>query len=307
MTAADVLMEGLIDYAGLFPPAGQDMRTAVESYAAYRAGADRQALGRFILPIARLAEFEETARPLMPRGEASDPWRLSVLVADNARAAGERMLRFNCHHWPGSDDGHAVVDSVELKAATPEDVENQHRDLPSFFQRYFEIPLGRDCHPLIDAIARAGARAKIRTGGVTSDVFPAARNIVAFLAACHEAGVPFKATAGLHHPVRGSYPLTYETNCDSATMYGFLNLFVAAALVGQGAPESMALAALEESDSSAFSFPGDSITWRGHRIEASKLREVRSRFAMSFGSCSFREPVDELARLISADEPNARR
>ncbi|HLA14461.1 MAG TPA: hypothetical protein VJZ25_05500 [Gemmatimonadaceae bacterium] len=300
MTAAGVLMEGLVDYAGLFPPASQDMRTAVESYAAYRAGPDHLALGRFIVPIARLAEFEESARSLMPRGQASDPWRLSVLVADDVRAAGEQMLKFNCHHWSGSEDGHAVIDSVELKAVTPEDIDNQNRDLPRFFQRYFEIPLGGDLHTLIKAIARVGARAKVRTGGVTSKAFPAARDIVDFLVACHQEGVAFKATAGLHHPVRGSYRLTYEKNSDEGTMYGFLNLFVAAALVSQGAPESTALAALEESEASAFEISGDSIIWRGHRIEASKLRDVRTGFAISFGSCSFREPVDEFAELISA-------
>lgn len=300
MTAADVLMEGLVDYAGLFPPASQDMRAAVESYAAYRAGPDQLALGRFIVPVARLAEFEAAARALMPRGKGSDPWRLSVLVADNARAAGEQMLKFNCHHWSGSEDGHAVIDSVELKGGTPEDIDNQNRDLPRFFQRYFEIPLGRDVHALINAIARVGARAKVRTGGVTSGSFPGARDIVEFLVACHKEGVAFKATAGLHHPVRGSYRLTYEKNSENGTMYGFLNLFVAAALVSLGAPESTAFAALEDSDASAFELSGDSIGWRGHRVEASKLREVRTGFAISFGSCSFREPVDELAQLVSA-------
>jgi len=293
-------MEGLVDYAGLFPPAGQDMQAAVESYATYRSGTDRAALGRFILPIARLAEFEESARSLMPRGQASDPWRLSVLVPDTVRAAGERMLKFNCHHWSGSEHGHAIIDSVELKAATPELIDAQHRELPGFFVRYFEIPLGRDIHPLVEAIAAVGARAKMRTGGVTTDAFPAARDILDFIVACHRKSVPFKATAGLHHPVRGSYRLTYEKSSDAGMMYGFVNLFVAAALVRQGAPEPIALAALEESDAGAFGLRDDSITWRGQVIAATQLHEVRKGFAISFGSCSFREPVDELARLFSA-------
>ena len=300
MTAVDALMEGLVDYAGLFPPASQDMRSAVESYASYRNRPDRLALGRFIVSVARLDEFEEAARDLMSRGEGSEPWRLSVLVGGDARAAGERMLKFNCHHWSGSEDGHAVIDAVELKAASVEEIEAQHRELPAFFQRYFEIPVGRNVHALVKAIARAGARAKIRTGGITPDAFPAAREILAFLVACNTEGVAFKATAGLHHPVRGPYRLTYDRQSATGTMYGFLNVFLAAALLRQGVEESIVLELLEESDAAAFEFSSDGIQWRGHRVSTSALQDVRRGTAISFGSCSFREPVEELTQLISA-------
>lgn len=299
MTAVNVLLDGLVDYAGLFPPAGQDMRSAAESYASYRGGDDRSALGRLIVPIDRLDEFEEAARDLMPRG-GSEPWRLSVLVPGGARAAADRMLRFNCHHWSGSPDGHAVIDAVELKAATAEEIDSQHRELPDFFQKYFEVPLGRSVHGLVKAIARVGGRAKVRTGGITANAFPAASDLLAFLVACQTEGVAFKATAGLHHAVRGSYRLTYEPKSETGTMYGFLNVFLAAALLRQGVAESVVLEALEESDGGAFEFSNDEIQWRGHRVSASELAAVRGGLAISFGSCSFREPVDELAQLISA-------
>jgi len=35
-------------------------------------------------------------------------------------------------------------------------------------------------------------------------------------------GVPFKATAGLHHPLRCIHPLTHEPNSPAAAMHGFL-------------------------------------------------------------------------------------
>lgn len=299
MTAVNVLLDGLVDYAGLFPPASQDMRSAAESYASYRGGDDRSALGRLIVPIDRLDEFEEAARDLIPRG-GSEPWRLSVLVPGGVRAAADRMLRFNCHHWSGSPDGHAVIDAVELKAATAEEIDSQHRELPDFFQKYFEVPLGRNVHGLVKAIARVGGRAKVRTGGITANAFPAASDLLAFLVACQTEGVAFKATAGLHHPVRGSYRLTYEPKSETGTMYGFLNVFLAAALLRQGVAESVVLEALEESDGGAFEFSNDEIKWRGHRVSASELAAVRRGLAISFGSCSFREPVDELAQLISA-------
>ncbi len=45
------LLSGLIDYAGLFPPAAVSMADAVANYAAYRTSADAWALGRFVLPV----------------------------------------------------------------------------------------------------------------------------------------------------------------------------------------------------------------------------------------------------------------
>ena len=275
------------------------MQAAVESYASYLAGPDRAALGRFIVPVKRLEEFEASARELMPRGEKSDPWLLSVLVAESTAERSEQMLKFNCHHWAGSGDGHAVIDAVELKVANEEDVEAHHRRLPKFFARYFEVPLNANVDGIISRIASVGGRAKIRTGGVTPDAFPAARDVLRFLVACRRENVAFKATAGLHHPVRGSFNLTYLPESEAGTMYGFLNVFLAAALLSHGAPDRIVLAVLLETDPRAFVFSEETIGWRGHRVGISSLREIRREFAISFGSCSFREPVDELTALIS--------
>ena len=297
--SVDALLAGLVDYAGLFPPASEDMRRALESYASYFQGADRTALGRFIVPISRVKELEEAGGDLMPRGSGSRQWRLSVLVAEDVRAAGDEMLKFNCRHSLDSKDGHAVIDVVELKASTPDEVGHQRQDLPPAFTAYFEIPITGDVSPLVKAIAKAGARAKVRTGGVTPEAFPPAEAIIGFIAACQREAVPFKATAGLHHPIRGEYHLTYEPDGPKGMMYGFLNVFLAAELLYAGEGEDTALAALEESDLSAFEFADDAIQWRGKRIGAEQILASRSNFAISFGSCSFREPVEELARLTS--------
>ncbi|MEX2325390.1 MAG: hypothetical protein WD553_01255, partial [Gemmatimonadaceae bacterium] len=139
----------------------------------------------------------------------------------------------------------------------------------------------------------AGARAKIRMGGVTADAFPAPDDVVAFLAACAERRLAFKATAGLHHAVRAEYPLTYESGSQRVTMYGFLNVFLAAAALLAGAKADEARAILLESDLSAFRFDDGGVTWRERRLSTEALARSRE-LATSFGSCSFREPVDEL-------------
>lgn len=299
MGAVPVLLDGLIDYAGLFPPASENMAMAVGNYAEYRDGPDARALGRFIVPVTRLVEFEAAARTLLPGGGKEDPWRLSVLVADNTKSAAEQILKFNCHHWSGSADGHALIDAVELKAASVQNIEEQQHDFSAFFQRYFEVPLSADTDSLVRAISRVGARAKIRTGGTTPDAFPPPQAVLAFLKSCHRKHVAFKATAGLHHPLRGEYRLTYEPGSVKGTMYGFLNVFLAAALVALSAPDADVIAMLEESDPRALGFSDKAVTWRDYRFDTGRLGDLRARVAVSFGSCSFREPVDELSRLVS--------
>jgi hypothetical protein len=300
LKAIAALLDGLVDYAGLFPPASEDMRPALESYGSYLASQDKSALGRFIVPLRRLKELENAGADLFPRRRDSKPWRLSVLVADDVHSAGEEMLRFNRHHSPGSAAGHVVIDVAELKASTTAEIESQRDELPRSFTSYFEIPTKGDVSPLVRALAGAGFRAKIRTGGVTPEAFPPAEEIIDFISACRREGVPFKATAGLHHPIRGTYRLTYEPDAPTGKMYGFLNVFVAATVIYAGDSGDTALAVLQEEDPLAFSFTDDAILWRDKHIDVDQIRASRADFAISFGSCSFREPVDELESLAHA-------
>jgi hypothetical protein len=300
LRAIDALLSGLVDYAGLFPPASEGMRTAAENYAAYREGADSAALGRFIVPSARLGELEEQARGLLPRDTDSDPWRLSVLAGGNVQSASEETLRFNERHSSGSAEGHAVIDVVELKAMESADIERQRAALSPIFTTYFEIPTGPHVASLVETLAEFGGRAKIRTGGVTPETFPTSRDVVDFMLACHRYSVPFKATAGLHHPVRGHYRLTYDRDSAKGLMFGFLNVFMAAALIHLDQNADLARGVLEETDAGAFVLTDEAMVWRGRTIDADQIVTMRSKFAISFGSCSFREPIDELAVLDGA-------
>ena len=304
--AVDALLKGLIDYAGLFPPAGEDMRRALENYASYAKGPDRSALGRFIVPIARLTELQNQGRDLMPRGKRADPWRLSVLVPADIGAAAEEMSRFNRDHASGSRHGRAVIDAVEMKATDAEEIGHQRRALPSELTAYFEIPLTGDMPTLLAAVSRIDARAKVRTGGVTPDAFPSAESLTEFIIGCAQAKVAFKATAGLHHPVRSDYRLTYEPNSPRGTMYGFLNVFLGAVLVYSGEGHETCQAVLEENDPSTLSFDGTGIRWRDRVVTAGQIAAARSKFAIAFGSCSFREPVDELAALTRNARPTSK-
>ena len=282
-SATRALLSGLIDYAGLFPPAARSMADAVANYAAYRDGADHWALGRFVVPISRLAEFEAAAAPHLHGA----PWRLAVLAQASDH---DEMLRFNARQA-----GRAVIDAVETKASTVVEIETME-SLAIIGDVFVEIPVTGDPDGLLLAIYALRLRAKIRTGGVTADAAPAPADVVRFLSACVLHGVPFKATAGLHHPLRGEYPLTYAPDAPRGTMHGYLNVFLAALFLRHGMSESDTVALLEERDASAFSL-ADGVRWRAHTLTVAQVADARARFAGSFGSCSFREPLDDLSAL----------
>ena len=133
---------------------------------------------------------------------------------------------------------------------------------------------------------------------MTAEAFPASEKVAEFIVACAGAGVPFKATAGLHHPVRAEHHLTYESGSASATMHGFLNVFLAAALLREGAGAAEAEAMLSERDADAIRFDDAGVEWRGRRLTTHALRAAREDGApVAFGSCSVREPLDDLAAM----------
>ena len=103
-----------------------------------------------------------------------------------------------------------------------------------------------------------------------------------------------KATAGLHHPVRSEYALTYREDSPRATMHGFLNVLLAAVFVRTGVALEELTELLEETSPAAFSFEADGVTWRYHRITNMQIRCARETSVVSFGSCSFTEPVQDL-------------
>ena len=297
MSAVHALLRDSIEYAGLFPPAGLTMAQAVANYASYRTGPHAWALGRFVVPATRLAELEQAADQVLPRSPSSDRWRLAALIGANVAAELEGIGEFNCRH-AAEGAGAIVVDVVEAKADSTDAAERILSRIPSYLQAYVEIPLARNPAPLATAVAKRGGRLKVRTGGVTAAAFPSAADLVGFLRAARAAGVPFKATAGLHHPLRAEYRLTYEPGSACGTMFGFLNLFLAAALVGAGQDDDAAVERLlEERDRHAVRFDAGGVEWRGRRLDLDSIRLARETFIVSFGSCSFTEPIGDLQSL----------
>jgi hypothetical protein len=281
-TAIRALLESLIDYAGLFPPAGLPMDAAVANYARYKSGEFAWMLGRFVVPVARLNEFEQA----WSAAGAPQGWQLSALIAKRDEEL-EQVAAFNEKHA-----GRVQIDAVELKASSVSDIE----EVPGL-TAYVELPTANDPTQLVSALKHERLRAKIRTGGLKANAFPNVSEVARFIRSCAGMHVPFKATAGLHHPVRCVKPFTYEANSERGTMHGFLNVFLAAEMARRGYANLLVEKVLSEQDPRAFRFEGDTGQWKDAKFDAAELVDLRTNFAIAFGSCSFEEPIADLKAL----------
>jgi hypothetical protein len=295
MSSLRPFFKGIVDYAGLFPPAKLDMSAAVHAYARYRAGHDADLLGRFVLPVSRLEEFSAVASALLPH--EGEPWMLSVIGSEDLDQTKTLIEHFNGAHETRSIGGHAVCDTVEIPVNSHDDIRNAVAVFGDDLSLFLEVSSLSDPAYLISAIGDTSASAKIRTGGITESAFPAAEQVLRFIESCVDNGVPFKATAGLHHAIRGTYPLTYDHGAHRATMFGFLNVFFAAAFCAAGSSEGAVLAVIEETDPSMFRHDDEGVWWDDHVVTYEQLSVVRQAVAVSFGSCSFTEPVEEARNL----------
>lgn len=292
MNALHTLLSGAIDYAGLFPPAKLDMDSAVRNYAAYRSGRHAWALGRFIVPAGRLSEFRQALGGVAV--SATEPWRVSALVGPGTKDEIAAITGFN---KAGIHGVSALVDSIEVRASTADEIRHFRNAIPQAFEIFVEIPLDPDPGPLVETIRGMGLKSKVRTGGVTTESFPSSMDLAGFIDSCHKNNVPFKATAGLHHPLRAQYRLTYEPDGPRGTMFGFLNLLLAAGVASRGGKTSEINNVLTEESASSFRFNESAISWNHYRLDIGSITSLRNELAVSIGSCSFTEPMEGLTSL----------
>jgi len=315
----EVLLDSLIDYAGLFPPAALDMTAAVTHYARYRTGPRRSLLGHFICPATRLESFEAAAaahlnpetRPTAEGGPETAPWTLSLLPrggADTAlllRSLTEDLdaLAALERRRQGRVRGRALEMRLPPSIVAGEPAEPLLEGTAKLLEGtgirrvFFEVaPETPHLDRLFVRLARGGTNrapaVKIRTGGVEAAAFPSPEAVAGFLIAARKAKLAFKATAGLHHPLR-RFDAGLET-----TMHGFLNLFVGAVLLaGNKLDGGELVELLADENPEAFRFTGEDLGWHGRRASVAEIVAARRDFSVSYGSCSFTEPIEDLETL----------
>ncbi len=275
-SAIETLLAGLIDYAGLYPPASLDMRPAVENYRTYRSGKHAFALGRFIVNISRMDELLAVAGDIQG-------FRLSVIVSQ----AGDldtlaKLIQLG-----------VPIESIEIKAGSADMLRILSTRLARM-ETYVEIPVEPIQPDLLREISSAGGRVKLRMGGLVPEAFPLPAEVVSALVAFARTGMAFKATAGLHHPFRSTHQ--YAPDIPRGLMYGFVNLMCAAAWIDSGGDASEAGRILNERQPESWTLTREAIAWRSHSWTVDRLSEMRRKF-ISFGSCSFEEPIHDLEAL----------
>jgi hypothetical protein len=287
MGAVEALLGRILEYAGLFPPAGLEMESALRNYQRYAKTDEFWILGGFVLPATRLEEFAAAFERVWGT-EQERPWTLKVVCAGETAEDARAIEEFQ--------QGAAFIGSLEAKAADARAAKEVLERLPAARARYVEFAPERAAE-ILPVLAEYGARAKIRMGGLTAETIPPVEKVAQFLMVCARERMAWKATAGLHHAVRGVRSLTGEPGSARATMHGFVNLFLAGALAFFGADEGAVVRTLEEEDAAAFRVDDDVIRWHDNTMIADQIEQVRSEFAISFGSCSFTEPVDDLRAM----------
>jgi hypothetical protein len=280
------------DYAGLFPPASLPLEDVMGRYGEYRGGPHAWMLGRVIVPAERLEEAQAAARAAGATGDA--PWPVSVLVGDagKSRDVAASVVALS---RPGTG---IVVEAIEATAETDDQIRELGAIWPAALDRYVEIPAGDDPTSLLTSLGDTGQHGKVRAGGVTADRFPSTPELGRVLARAARAGIALKATAGLHHAIRGSYRLTYEPGSAAGTMHGFVNLLLAATLLAAGRiDEDLADACLDDDRPEAFKLSGRAGSWLNGVVTYSEIAHAREALLRSVGTCSFDEPVAEIDAL----------
>ncbi|WP_426242510.1 hypothetical protein [Nocardioides sp. LHG3406-4] len=266
---------GLVDDAATFPPGNAALDDAVEAYAAREGEWYADLVGSLVV---KDTDIGSVGRALP----------LSVVVTGGAGAvAGAlKLVERRDHRLKGleialrdPDDlaGNARRVVAAVDAARGEGLLDEEAPV------FVELPQGEvtwGWQAAADEVASAELRLKFRTGGVEAHLFPTAAELTTWVDAALDRETPFKCTAGLHNAVR------HRDDETGFEHHGFLNVLLATRALFDGATTSEAVELLESRDGARLAERADGIDLAGAR-----------RWFTSFGSCSVREPLDDLLAL----------
>jgi len=255
-------MRRILDYAGMFPPAKLALADALENFQEYQHHEHAGYLSRFVIPVGQV--------PDLP---CSTPFPLTVLVKPAEINASLQELK---------------ADSIEV----PWDEHSLNLLYNSFPGKIFiELDWRKPYEAQMAILSKNAPRfgVKLRTGGVTPESIPPSKAIAEFLLSAAQHKLPLKATAGLHVPVPNDDPEM------GARMHGFLNFFCAGFLAYRGRGDREAITnVLEDFSYEDFSFGEHSMRCGSFEFSKQEIEQLRSRWLLSFGSCSFLEPIEHL-------------
>jgi hypothetical protein len=316
------LLERVIDYAGLFPPAKLSMAEAVRNYLAYRDSPQSWMLGGFVCGASQLGDLAQALS--VAKAAADIPCCVIASPADSIAAAAKtlrgdlaRMKDFVAA-FPNSVES-SVWQSLEFRL--PPDCAPDRSGIPMLLDEinraatdlevpvatvYLEAPLNEHVVAVAQSVSSFLWRTngafglKFRTGGLDAAAYPSSEGLAHGMAACRDQGLVYKLTAGLHQPLRHEEQALVTESISSCTMaHGFLNVLVAAVLATthRELPQREMRAILEEQSAESFAFSATTLRWRDYTAALEQIRSARQASLISLGSCSFDEPLEGLRDL----------
>lgn len=281
----------LVDDAAVFPPGSLPLVDALAAHRGHLEAAYRDLVGPFVVSDVVLPDLLE----LLGSDPVASPLAVTVVVTGGAGAI-EPAAR-----WAGRAE-QVELAALELSLRDEEDLQRNARrvttvidqlrsagDLPDETPVYVEPPRPPGSGPsmswlaALDEVAALELRLKFRTGGVSADTFPRAAELATCIDAALDRELPFKCTAGLHHAVR------HREDQTGFEHHGFLNVLLATRAAWDGArvDDTSRILELEDPDSV-----------RSTLEDAGETGLVSARrWFTSFGSCSVREPLEDLVAL----------
>lgn len=285
------LLDGAIDYAGLFPPAKLPMEEAVANYLRYRTGEEAWIMDRFVCSSARLEEFRESLASL----DVDEPVPVSV-IGSSTGDWGDRLVHDAqaMSRFIEKVGDKADIEAFEILLPDHGRIEQYLVDLRAFNQIdvFCELPWAPQMSDSLGLIAEQDwMGAKARTGGLEASAFPSCEDLAEFLQQCVQLELSFKLTAGLHHPIR-----SYRDEVGTI-MHGFLNTLVATAMTSAhdlSAKEAATILSAE--NPSDFTFTDTQLRFGDWEADLEDIEDARSLF-LGIGSCSVEEPIQDLRAL----------
>jgi hypothetical protein len=313
-------MSGLIDYAGLFPPANLPLNEAILNYSKYIRSNYKWMLSKFILPVKLLGRLEF----YMNEFTENFPLRLAILAEyskdEESFIESFHLLLKQINTFKSKYNQKVTFEVIELKipndvldqglkvikafiASIRKKIEEQEISLSVFYEVPFTDFWNKHFLDTIIAISEDNTKInlsksylsgglKIRTGGVEKELFPEPFQLAEIIQSCVNTEVSFKATAGLHHPFRH-----FNREVDTK-MHGFINMFGAGILAKKfNLARQIILEILINEDPNNFNFSGEKFRWKEFEIEFDEIEFERNNFAIGYGSCSLIEPIDDLREV----------
>ncbi len=306
----------ILDYAGLFPPASLQLQESFENYLEYMQSQESWMLSKFICPIRRVRELQS----ILPAINHPEKVRLSLL-ASPAVSTHEFLKIFenDISEFAALSEGFhnkCLFETVELKIPETLLMKDSKKEITEFVDAvssivktdfdhsvfiFCEIPASTDMEKSMKQVIPAinihngsfsDAGFKLRTGGTVAVEIPPSRTVVAAIRECLDHKVTLKFTAGMHHPFR------HYDDSVNAKMHGFINVFGAGILAFRHAITDHELREMiDDENIENFVFSDDSFEWKGWKSDTKEIHGARNGLVISFGSCSFTEPVDDLKEL----------